>query len=288
MDLVQPDTRLILFALIGSILLHALMIFALDFRIESSANNSTVLNIQLMPSSAEESGTLADQIQQLEDNPSAKDPDSSNSAEHLAPLLPSGEPEIPTVESMQDSHLEPEITTSNDQSIATQPQQLSNPEASEEAHTTVDQSPRLSVQDLVSAATSIAYEQSNEQNVRNITNDEATSTEEEYYLKAWHKKVQEIGQLNYPQEAVENNLYGKLRLYVAIKPDGSLKETRVIRSSGHDVLDEAAIHIVELAAPFSAFPKSMRESLDLLEIVRDWEFRKEALVPATVIDSEGN
>ena len=140
--------------------------------------------------------------------------------------------------------------------------------------------------ELLKAATAIAREQSSEQTVRNIEDDDATNTEEEFYLKAWLKKVQEIGQLNYPQEAVEKKLYGKLRLYVSIKPDGSVKETRVVRSSGHEVLDEAAKDMVNLASPFSVFPPSMRESMDLLEIVREWEFRKEALVPSTDPDED--
>ena len=155
-----------------------------------------------------------------------------------------------------------------------------------EPNLTSNEHPQISMHELLKAATAIAREQSSEQTVRNIEDDDATNTEEEFYLKAWLKKVQEIGQLNYPQEAVEKKLYGKLRLYVSIKPDGSVKETRVVRSSGHEVLDEAAKDIVNLASPFSVFPPSMRESMDLLEIVREWEFRKAALVPSTDPDED--
>jgi protein TonB len=61
---------------------------------------------------------------------------------------------------------------------------------------------------------------------------------------------------------------------VAIRPDGSLKEVKLLETSGHRVLDDAAIHIVCLAAPFAPFPDELRQSTDVLEIIRTWQFRK--------------
>ena len=94
-----------------------------------------------------------------------------------------------------------------------------------------------------------------------------------YYLDAWRRKVERIGQLNYPQEARQRQLYGTLRLLVSIEPDGALRDVRLLASSGHDVLDEAALGIVRLAAPFAPFPPAMQE-LDLLEIDRTWRFQR--------------
>ena len=61
---------------------------------------------------------------------------------------------------------------------------------------------------------------------------------------------------------------------VSITPDGALKEVRILDSSGHKVLDDAAIRIVRLAAPFAPFPEEMRQSTDILEIIRTWQFRR--------------
>ena len=94
-----------------------------------------------------------------------------------------------------------------------------------------------------------------------------------YYLDAWRRKVERIGQVNYPQEARERQLYGTLRLLVSIEPDGALRDVRLLASSGHDVLDEAAIRIVRLAAPFAPLPPAM-EDLELLEIDRTWRFQR--------------
>lgn len=92
------------------------------------------------------------------------------------------------------------------------------------------------------------------------------------YLESWRRKVERIGNLNYPEEAKEKRLYGSLVLHVAVRADGSLEGVRVLRSSGHQVLDEAAVRIVELAAPFAPFPDDIRAHHDVLDITRTWQF----------------
>jgi periplasmic protein TonB len=92
------------------------------------------------------------------------------------------------------------------------------------------------------------------------------------YLEAWRRKVERIGNLNYPDEAKQRRLYGSLILHVAVRADGSLEEVRVLRSSGFDVLDQAAKRIVELAAPYAPFPPDIREETDVLDITRTWQF----------------
>ncbi|MTW22513.1 energy transducer TonB [Allochromatium palmeri] len=94
------------------------------------------------------------------------------------------------------------------------------------------------------------------------------------YLSAWAQKVERIGNLNYPQAARDQRLYGSLILHVAVRADGSLENIRVVRSSGFDMLDRAAIQIVELAAPFSPFPPDIAAETDVLDIVRTWQFMR--------------
>jgi protein TonB len=92
------------------------------------------------------------------------------------------------------------------------------------------------------------------------------------YLDAWRRKVERIGNLNYPDEAKRQRLYGNLILHVAVKKDGSVEQIRVLHSSGHKLLDDAAVRIVRLAAPFSPFPQEIRAETDILDITRTWQF----------------
>ena len=96
------------------------------------------------------------------------------------------------------------------------------------------------------------------------------------YLNSWEKKIEKIGNLNYPKKAAENKVYGSLELLVSILPSGELNEIKLIESSGHIVLDKAAISIVKMASPFAPFPEEMLQSIDLLEVIRIWDFRTNA------------
>ncbi|HEY0963187.1 MAG TPA: energy transducer TonB [Pseudomonadales bacterium] len=103
----------------------------------------------------------------------------------------------------------------------------------------------------------------------------SASTKEAYdalYLDNWRKRVEAIGNLNYPQAASEQGIYGTLRVMVALNPDGTVDDIRILRSSGERVLDEAAVDIVRLAAPFDPFPPELRANVDVLEIIRTWQF----------------
>jgi len=94
------------------------------------------------------------------------------------------------------------------------------------------------------------------------------------YMEAWRRKVERIGNLNYPEEAKRLGLYGSLILHVAVRADGSLDSVRVVRSSGQQVLDQAAVRIVELAAPYAPFPPDISAETDILDITRTWQFQR--------------
>ncbi len=94
------------------------------------------------------------------------------------------------------------------------------------------------------------------------------------YLDNWRKRIEGIGNLNYPEEATKNGIYGTLRLMVSINPDGTINDIRILRSSGERVLDAAAIRIVQLSAPFEALPPAMHKDIDILKIIRTWQFQR--------------
>jgi len=93
------------------------------------------------------------------------------------------------------------------------------------------------------------------------------------YMDAWRRKVERVGNLNYPEEARRRGLQGGLVLDVALDPEGKVIEIKLLRSSGVPVLDDAAIRIVELASPFAPLPNNIREDTDVLHIIRTWQFQ---------------
>lgn len=113
--------------------------------------------------------------------------------------------------------------------------------------------------------------------VRRLTSASARQAADAAYLLDWRQRVEAVGNKYYPEASVRYGIYGDLRLLVVIRKDGSLEDIRVLSSSGYAVLDEAAIKIVRMAAPYSPFPAELSATTDKLEIIRTWQFQENQL-----------
>ena len=92
------------------------------------------------------------------------------------------------------------------------------------------------------------------------------------YLDSWKRRIERVGTLNFPNEARRRQLSGNPVLEVAIRADGSLDSVTVRRSSGHRELDQAAVGIVRLAAPFDPFSTALRDRYPVLRFAYEWQF----------------
>ena len=92
------------------------------------------------------------------------------------------------------------------------------------------------------------------------------------YLDGWRRRVERIGTANYPTELLGNIDAGRPTLEVVIAADGSLDDIVVRRSSGDKALDQAALKILRLAAPFPPLPPGIREDYDVLRFAYEWDF----------------
>ena len=92
------------------------------------------------------------------------------------------------------------------------------------------------------------------------------------YIEDWRIKVERIGNLNYPSQARQQRIFGKLQLTVSLNANGSLESVEINKSSGQRILDAAAVRIVKLAAPYAPFPEDIRKETEVLSIVRTWTF----------------
>lgn len=98
-----------------------------------------------------------------------------------------------------------------------------------------------------------------------------------HYMRIWVDEVEHTGNLHYPDEARRDQLSGDVMMEVTIGADGRLLQVDVRKRSGQQVLDDAAIRSVRLAAPFAPFPSDLRESYDRLAITRTWSFKAGSL-----------
>ena len=97
------------------------------------------------------------------------------------------------------------------------------------------------------------------------------------YVEKWRQRIETVGTRNYPQEARRLRIFGSLLITVSIKADGSVEQVEIERSSRHQILDLAAVRIVELAGPFLPFPAAVRSEYDILSITRKWSFTRNDL-----------
>jgi periplasmic protein TonB len=108
--------------------------------------------------------------------------------------------------------------------------------------------------------------------IRTLTAVSAKESFDAEYLIKWSEKFERVGTKNYPKEALTKNITGRVMLNVTIKPDGSVEEIAITRSSGSRILDDSARQIVRLAAPYAKFPAEIRRQVDRLKIIRYVKF----------------
>ena len=118
-----------------------------------------------------------------------------------------------------------------------------------------------------------------QQSVTHVAEVKANKFLASQYLHDWERKVERIGNLNYPEVAAKKNFSGTLTMEVTINPDGSLHAIFITRSSGNRRLDDAALQIVKMSAPFAPLPSELLKELNpkVLGITRVWKFSDESM-----------
>ena len=108
------------------------------------------------------------------------------------------------------------------------------------------------------------------------------------YLDSWRRKIERVGTMNFPDVARRAKLSGTPVIEVTIGSDGKLLQTLVRRSSGHAEIDEAAMRILKLAAPFDPFPGELTAKHDEIRIAYEWQFLGGATQGTSVFYAEPN
>jgi protein TonB len=92
------------------------------------------------------------------------------------------------------------------------------------------------------------------------------------YLDRWRRRVERVGTANFPEQFLGNLSGGRPTLEVLISVDGELEDIVVRHSSGDRALDQAALKILRLAAPFEPLPQNLAAEYGALRFAYDWDF----------------
>jgi len=278
-----PDTSdRLSFTIFLAAALHALLIFGVTFTIAKGEKIAPTLNITLASHKSVRAPDKADFLAQHNQEGSGTEKKvlelTSDQESPVADVDIHEVTPIPAVRaSTPNEHKTAVVTTT-----AASQQQLKNPKdvnidpQEKKAQQGADEEAELRSEKYASLQAKLdklRQAMAREPRITRHTSVSAKAADEAEYYNHWSEKILRVGNQNFPQEALKKGIFGSLRLSVRIRADGSVAGIELLESSGHKVLDEAAIRIVRQAAPFEPFPPEIRKNTDIFEIIRTWEFQ---------------
>jgi protein TonB len=265
--------------LVFALLFHAVVVLGVTFSYDDPSKDETIptLDVILVQQRSEESPKEADYLAQVSQMGGGTSPDKVRPQSPVSGQIPKPErglapqPVMPSVPKPQPK-TPPKVLT-RDKSVAKV--------IREETRKPTPDLPKPSAKELIQRSMELARLEAEigrdlQAYARRPRRKFISANTKEYefatYMQAWVSKVERIGNLNYPDEARRRQLAGNLVLTVAIDRDGNIDKIDIIQPSGFKILDEAAIRIVRMGAPYSELPDNIRDKVDILHITRTWQF----------------
>ncbi len=276
----RHDTDPLVFWVFIACVIHATALLGIGFNWKEPIKTSKTIEITLVHSSTRKAPEKAKYLAQAN--------------QIGAGLVNQRSTAVPTVEPSRgrDHHKQPRRSEPSQQSqvehrLITQKRALSTlPSAPSAKKQSVQAQPELSIEELdqqiaqLGAKLKELQEQSEQTRIKSINLISAHRFAAAQYIKEWDRKVERIGNLNYPQINGHQDFSGQLAMDVGINADGSVYNVRIVESSGIPELDEAAKRIVYMSVPFPVLPDELMQELDVLMISRVWHFSENGLVTA--------
>ena len=266
-----------------AVFLHAVLIFATGFMTPepNPVRKSTLLDITIVNSHSDIAPKDADFIAQANqqgsgslaeksritsplasENPNLTDGDQSFASEESAPeITPRPKPQVLTTKGKTNKTIKKEIV---EEEVVEQV--VRNAELSEKAE---------EIRALMAETSKQEQQYARRPRIHFVDSISAKSSVEARYINNWAKKLERIGNINFPDEAIRLSLSGTLILNATLDRAGRVVEMQIDVSSGSRVLDRAALRIVKLAAPYEPLPPDIRKKYDRLSITRSMVFHKE-------------
>lgn len=265
-------------ALIIALLLHGALLLGLSFRLEFSPVRQVAesLDVVLVNFRTESEPEEAEFLAPVSQEGGGDDEESEKPSEELSPALPSiaeGDmpaTSMPALPRPEESAREVVTTQRDDAQAAISETTVEQPDTKVPTAADLMQQ-RMDMASLQPQSDRTSPWKSKLPRRRFIS---ANTQEYEYatYMAAWVAKVERVGNLNYPTELRRRGVAGDLLMTVGVNRDGSVESINVQRESGIPELDQAAMRIVRLAAPYAPLPAEIAKDVDVLHITRTWRF----------------
>jgi len=271
----------LLFCLFLALAFHAMLLFGVGFKIPDLSNTSVnkTFNVVLAQFASKDKPEKADFIGQADQEAGGESeqklaPSALEKAMFNDPDQISSEPQLMPQQQMNNQRA-PEYITSNNGQISYQ-NQLERAEEQQaeipDTESLLQKSYQLS--GLIANLDNQQINQAKKALKRQVSAAIHRSSDA-LYLDTWRRKIEKIGNQNYPEKAKQEKIYGNLTLKVAINRNGTINQVYIMKSSGKKLLDDAAVRIVRLAAPFKPLTDEMKKDTDILEIIRIWRFQED-------------
>lgn len=274
----RPQERLS-FTIAIAALLHFAVIAGVNFTLDDLPVMSKGLEVTLATIASDKAPEEADYIAQTHQQGSGTLEHEALPTTDMPPLMTDNEfnevlPESSQLPSEPAEIAQPVISTTQErpQQVLTKTPVIKQPEPGHQAPVIDREQLAMDIASLEAEYNELRQLSAKRPRISRQNTVSAKADSSAWYRDAWRKRVERIGNLNYPEEARRNGIYGSLRLLVTIASDGTIVEMKIMESSGEPILDQAAQRIVRLSAPFSAFTGEMAASYDQIEIIRTWRF----------------
>lgn len=260
-----------------SSIVFGVIVLGVGFTLNKAAPVSPTLDVILSPTTSNTKPKQADFLAQANNQGGGNSDTSQRPTDNQLSQLPQINPgEAPVSLQAQKTAPEPEsIQRTLSSKTASE---LSTARAQEQKPTSTEALPisqELIEQSLTLAKLANEYSQKQSLQAKKSRHKFITASTQEYiyaqYMNEWVRKVERVGNANYPEQALLNQLSGQLILTVAIRKNGLIENITVVKSSGNKVLDRAAVKIVRLSEPFASLPIT-KENPETLHITRRWQF----------------
>ena len=273
---VGPNDRLtgtVILSLIG----YGVLVLGVGFTLNKAASVRPTLDVILSPTSSNKAPEQADFLAQAANQGGGDSDSAQRPTDDQISQLPQTDPgDAPVALQAQKTAPEPEavqrtVITRTDSTVSVARAREQKPNTPD----TLPEGEELIERSLELARLANEYNRKQALQARHSEHKYITASTREYayaqYMNQWVRKVERVGNANYPQSALRNDSGGRLILTVAIRRDGRLEDITLVKSSGNAELDRAAIAIVKLAEPFAALPVT-KDNPGVLYITREWQF----------------